>query len=121
MVHTKQTTRVTTGGKTPRRALALRAARQSAPKCGGVKREWSRQNITEEVMDGSREAERARKVEKAAKVTEGEEGEAKKTERERLELDAHYRARNKVWVLLIGLGWSSSEGEGEEGELDELE
>ena len=38
MARTKQTARVCTGGKAPRRALATRAARHSAPATGGVKK-----------------------------------------------------------------------------------
>jgi len=38
MARTKQTARKSTGGKAPRRALATKAARKSAPACGGVKK-----------------------------------------------------------------------------------
>ena len=37
MVRTKQTARKTTGGKVPRKQLATKAARKSAPIQGGVK------------------------------------------------------------------------------------
>jgi len=38
MAHTKQTTRKSTGGKAPRKQLATKAARKSAPIAGGVKK-----------------------------------------------------------------------------------
>lgn len=38
MARTKQTARKSTGGKCPRKALASKAARQSAPATGGVKK-----------------------------------------------------------------------------------
>eukprot|EP00960_Hanusia_phi_P075106 768373-Hanusia_phi.AAC.23 len=38
MARTKQTARKSTGGKAPRKALATKAARKSAPMTGGVKR-----------------------------------------------------------------------------------
>lgn len=38
MARTKQTARKSTGGKAPRRDLAAKAARRSAPACGGVKK-----------------------------------------------------------------------------------
>ena len=38
MARTKQTARKSTGGKAPRKQLATKAARQHAPKYGGVKR-----------------------------------------------------------------------------------
>ncbi|XP_078389063.1 histone H3.2-like [Cetorhinus maximus] len=38
MVRTKQTPRKSTGGKAPRRQLATKAARKSAPATGGVKK-----------------------------------------------------------------------------------
>jgi len=38
MARTKQTARKTTGGKSPRKVLAVKAARMSAPFCGGVKK-----------------------------------------------------------------------------------
>ena len=38
MARTKQTARKSTGGKAPRKALATRAARKSAPATGGVKK-----------------------------------------------------------------------------------
>ena len=37
MARTKQTARKSTGGKAPRKALATKAARKSAPSTGGVK------------------------------------------------------------------------------------
>ncbi|XP_045424157.1 histone H3.3A-like [Lemur catta] len=37
MSHTKQTARKSTGGKAPRKQLATKAARKSAPSTGGVK------------------------------------------------------------------------------------
>jgi len=40
MARTKQTARKSTGGKAPRRALATKAARKSAPATGGVKRPY---------------------------------------------------------------------------------
>ena len=38
MARTKQTARKSTGGVAPRKALATKAARKSAPACGGVKK-----------------------------------------------------------------------------------
>jgi histone H3 len=38
MARTKQTARLTTGGKAPRKQLATKAARKSAPGVGGVKK-----------------------------------------------------------------------------------
>jgi histone H3 len=38
MARTKQTARKSTGGKAPRKQLATKAARKSAPASGGVKR-----------------------------------------------------------------------------------
>ena len=38
MARTKQTARRSTGGKSPRYPLAAKAARKSAPGCGGIKR-----------------------------------------------------------------------------------
>jgi histone H3 len=38
MARTKQTARVSTGGKAPRKALATKAARKTAPATGGVKK-----------------------------------------------------------------------------------
>lgn len=38
MARTKQTARMSTGGKAPRKALATKAARKSAPATGGVKK-----------------------------------------------------------------------------------
>ncbi|CAO2595653.1 Histone H3.3 [Lemmus lemmus] len=38
MAHTKQTARKSTGGKEPRKQLATKAARKSAPSTGGVKK-----------------------------------------------------------------------------------
>ena len=38
MARTKQTARKSTGGKTPRKQLATKAARKSAPAAGGVKK-----------------------------------------------------------------------------------
>ena len=38
MVRTKQTARNSTGGKAPRKQLATKAARKTAPKAGGVKK-----------------------------------------------------------------------------------
>ena len=38
MARTKQTARQSTGGKTPRKQLATKAARKSAPNTGGVKK-----------------------------------------------------------------------------------
>ena len=38
MVRTKQTARKSTGGKAPRKQLASKAARKSAPSTGGVKK-----------------------------------------------------------------------------------
>ena len=38
MARTKQTARKSTGGKAPRKALATKAARKSAPATGGVKK-----------------------------------------------------------------------------------
>jgi hypothetical protein len=56
-----------TGGKAPRRALATRAARKSAPRHGGVKQERAvRVSITEADGDSSREGERKRKAALAA-------------------------------------------------------
>lgn len=57
-----------TGGKAPRKALAVRAARRSAPKCGGVKKEKAvRTDITRQGGDGNtRVGERKRKAALAA-------------------------------------------------------
>lgn len=38
MARTKQTARKSTGGKAPRKQLATKAARKSAPSTGGVKK-----------------------------------------------------------------------------------
>ena len=38
MARTKQTARISTGGKAPRKLLATKAARKSAPANGGVKK-----------------------------------------------------------------------------------
>ena len=38
MARTKQTARKSTGGKAPRRALALKAAQKSTPSSGGVRK-----------------------------------------------------------------------------------
>ena len=38
MARTKQTARKSTGGKAPRKQLATKAARKSAPNCGGIKK-----------------------------------------------------------------------------------
>src|SRR3954466_1965464 len=38
MARTKQTARKSTGGKAPRKQLATKAARRSAPACGAVKK-----------------------------------------------------------------------------------
>lgn len=38
MARTKQTARKSTGGKAPRKQLATKAARKSAPTAGGVKK-----------------------------------------------------------------------------------
>ncbi|KAK6055719.1 hypothetical protein COOONC_06775 [Cooperia oncophora] len=38
MVRTKQTARKSTGGKAPRKQLAIKAASKSAPATGGVKK-----------------------------------------------------------------------------------
>jgi histone H3 len=38
MARTKQTARKSTGGKAPRKALATKAARKSAPATGGCKK-----------------------------------------------------------------------------------
>ncbi len=38
MARTKQTARKSTGGKAPRKRLATKAARKSAPACGGIKK-----------------------------------------------------------------------------------
>ena len=38
MARTKQTARKSTGGKAPRKQLASKAARKSAPSTGGVKK-----------------------------------------------------------------------------------
>lgn len=40
MARTKQTARKSTGGKAPRKQLATKAARKSAPTAGGVKKVW---------------------------------------------------------------------------------
>ena len=42
MARTKQTARKSTGGKAPRKQLATKAARKSAPATGGVKKVHSR-------------------------------------------------------------------------------
>ena len=42
MARTKQTARKSTGGKAPRKQLATKAARKSAPATGGVKKVVSR-------------------------------------------------------------------------------
>ena len=38
MARTKQTARKSTGGKAPRKQLATKAARKSAPSAGGIKK-----------------------------------------------------------------------------------
>jgi hypothetical protein len=57
-----------TGGKAPRKALAVRAAKRSAPKCGGVKKDgYVRTDITMELGDSqTRVGERKRKAALAA-------------------------------------------------------
>ena len=57
-----------TGGKAPRKALAVRAAKRSAPKCGGVKKDgYVRKDITMELGDSqTRVGERKRKAAQAA-------------------------------------------------------
>jgi hypothetical protein len=57
-----------TGGKAPRKALAVRAAKRSAPKCGGVKQDRHvRTDITMELGDSNtRVGERKRKAALAA-------------------------------------------------------
>ena len=57
-----------TGGKAPRKALAVRAARRSAPKCGGVKKDRNvRTDITMALGDSqTRVGERKRKAALAA-------------------------------------------------------
>uniref|UniRef100_A0A803VDU5 Histone H2A/H2B/H3 domain-containing protein n=1 Tax=Ficedula albicollis TaxID=59894 RepID=A0A803VDU5_FICAL len=40
MARTKQTARKSTGGKAPRKQLATKAARKSAPATGGVKKPY---------------------------------------------------------------------------------
>jgi len=57
-----------TGGKAPRKALAVRAAKRSAPKCGGVKKDRNvRTDITMELGDSqTRVGERKRKAALAA-------------------------------------------------------
>ena len=44
MARTKQTARKSTGGKAPRKQLATKAARKSAPTTGGVSRNKINQN-----------------------------------------------------------------------------
>lgn len=48
MARTKQTARKSTGGKAPRKQLATKAARKSAPSTGGVKKphRYRYQNLT---------------------------------------------------------------------------
>lgn len=46
MARTKQTARKSTGGKAPRKQLATKAARKSAPAAGGVKKVLSKNDIT---------------------------------------------------------------------------
>ena len=41
MARTKQTARKSTGGKAPRKQLATKAARKSAPSTGGIKKTTS--------------------------------------------------------------------------------
>ena len=42
MARTKQTARKSTGGKAPRKQLATKAARKSAPAAGGVKKVFNK-------------------------------------------------------------------------------
>ena len=51
MARTKQTARKSTGGKAPRKQLATKAARKSAPATGGVKR--ARRNRPGTVTNGT--------------------------------------------------------------------
>ncbi len=44
MARTKQTARKSTGGKAPRKQLATKAARKSAPAAGGVKKVCERKS-----------------------------------------------------------------------------
>ena len=44
MARTKQTARKSTGGKAPRKQLATKAARKSAPATGGVKKAVAARN-----------------------------------------------------------------------------
>jgi hypothetical protein len=94
MARTKQTARMATGGQAPRRALATKMAKQSAPKCGGVKRERVRGNIVDEGMDGSRATERVRKA--AARAAK-EEARAAKEKKEKKEIAVGQ------WVRVEGL------------------
>ena len=45
MARTKQTARKSTGGKAPRKQLATKAARKSAPATGGVKKVLSSADV----------------------------------------------------------------------------
>jgi hypothetical protein len=46
MARTKQTARKSTGGKAPRKQLATKAARKSAPAAGGVKKVNGKKNTS---------------------------------------------------------------------------
>ncbi|GMP41827.1 hypothetical protein CsSME_00011792 [Camellia sinensis var. sinensis] len=48
MARTKQTARKSTGGKAPRKQLATKAARKSAPATGGVKKPHRFRPVPEE-------------------------------------------------------------------------
>jgi len=50
MARTKQTARKSTGGKAPRKQLATKAARKSAPATGGVNREIRRYQKSTELL-----------------------------------------------------------------------
>uniref|UniRef100_A0A3B3D9Y6 Si:dkey-108k21.24 n=1 Tax=Oryzias melastigma TaxID=30732 RepID=A0A3B3D9Y6_ORYME len=57
MARTKQTARKSTGGKAPRKQLATKAARKSAPATGGVKNFGFCGNALDVSEDGAADAE----------------------------------------------------------------
>lgn len=50
MARTKQTARKSTGGKAPRKQLATKAARKSAPSTGGVKKPHRYRYILDNIL-----------------------------------------------------------------------
>ncbi|XP_067841287.1 histone H3.3A-like [Heptranchias perlo] len=69
MARTKQTARKSTGGKAPRKQLATKAARKSAPSTGGVKKPH-RYRSAAEMLIGGRGTVALREIRRYQKSTE---------------------------------------------------